>query len=261
MGHARHLLVLSGTLLVLAASSCGGGGGTNGRRDPVVFTGKATEVPEIVAEFRTELGRDNGGNPERGFTGRREISWDDVPDGNSAPGFLSPDFFNSRTEPFARGIRVTTPGDGVQVSADADNPTLTPVRFGNVNAQYPSLFETFSPERLVAPIGSNVIDVTFTIPGSPDEPALVRGFGAIFTDVDTDRSSIELFAEDDVSFGKFSVPANGGGLSFLGLLFDNSVVKRVRITYGNSALGPRNGGDVDVVATDDFIVAEPQPQD
>ena len=48
----------------------------------------------MVEEFRAQLGRDNGGVPERGFTGRREVNWDEVPDENSAPGFLSPDFFN-----------------------------------------------------------------------------------------------------------------------------------------------------------------------
>jgi len=264
MGHARQALGLAAALVVLSVSACGdggGGGASDDRRNPVVFTARDTEVPEIVEEFRTRLGRDNGGNPERGFTGRREVNWDGVPDDGASPAFLSPDFFNSRTEPRARGIRLTTPGAGVQVSADADNPTGTPVRFGNFNPTYPLNFETFSAERLFAPIDSTVVDATFAIPGAPDEPALVRGFGAIFTDVEGGGSKLELFAEDGTSLGDYFVPSDGAGLSFVGVLFDDPVVKRVRITYGNSVLGPLEVDDVDVVATDDFIYGEPQPED
>jgi hypothetical protein len=263
MGHARRLLVLSAIFLGLVFNGCDGGDGSNGgdHRDPEVISGRATEVPDVVEEFRTRLGRDNGGVPERGFTGRREINWDSVPDEDAAPGFLSPDFFNTRTEPLARGIRFTTPGDGVMVSADSSNPTNTPVRFGQINPTYPNQFQTFSAERLFSPIGSNIVDITFFIPGAPDEPALTRGFGAIYTDVDETHSSFEFFGEDDVSLGTFFVPTNPEGLSFLGVLFDNSVVKRIRITYGNSPLGPTDGGDVDVAVMDDFIFAEPQPQD
>lgn len=266
MGHARSLLVLSTILLGLTAYACGGKGSNDGdRRDPNVLTGRGSEVPEIVEEFRTLLGRDNGGVPERAFTGRREINWDAVPDENAAPGFLAPDFFNARTAPRARGIRFTTPGLGVQVSADSDNPTRTAVRFGHLNPTYPAVFQTFSPERLFAPIDSNVIDITFSLPGSPDEPALVRGFGAIFADVDVDGdddgSLFECFAEDDISLGKFFAPASPTGLSFVGVLFDDPVVKRIRIQNGNRPLGPTDGDRVDVAVTDDFIYSEPQPQD
>lgn len=264
MGHARHWFGLA-TAMALVAAACGGGGGggaSDDRRNPVVFTGNDRDVPAIVEEFRTQLGRDNGGVPERGFTGRREIDWDSIPDEDASPASLSPDYYNGRTEPFARGIRITAPdGDGVQVSADADNPTSTPVRFGNFNPTYPLNFETFSAERLMAPIGNNVVDAVFTIPGSPDEPALVRGFGAVFTHVEGGGSKIELFAEDGTSLGDYFVPSDAAGLSFLGILFDQPVIARVRITYGNSPLGPTERDDVDVTATDDFIYAEPQPQD
>ncbi|MCC6765610.1 MAG: hypothetical protein IT293_13195 [Deltaproteobacteria bacterium] len=264
MRHARHLVVLSGALLVLTTWACGdggGGGADDDRRNPVVFTGDGTEVPEIVAEFRAQLGRDNGGVPERGFTGRREIDWDGIADEIATPAFLPPDYFNSRSDPLARGARVTSPGSGVQVSADADNPSGTPIRFGNFNATYPLNFQTFSAERLFSPIGSNVVDVVFTIPGSPDEPALTRGFGAVFTDVEGGGSKIELFAENDTSLGDYFVPTDAAGLSFLGVLFDQPVVKRVRITCGNEPLGPLEVDEVDVVALDDFIYGEPQPQD
>ncbi len=263
MGHTRRWLVLSAILVALGVYGCDGSssGGDDDHRDPTILSGRETEVPEVVEEFRTLLGRDNGGVPERGQTGRREVDWDSVPDEDAAPGFLSPDFFNARSEPLARGLRLTTPGDGVQVSADASNPTNTPVRFGHINASYPPEFGTFSEERLFSPIGSNIVDVTFYEAGHPDVPALTRGFGAVYTDVDETGSSFELFAEDGVSLGKYFVPTNPEGLSFLGVVFDAAVVARVRIEYGNSALGPDDFGDVDVAVMDDFIYGEPQPQD
>jgi hypothetical protein len=270
MGRGRHGLAVAMALLGLTAYACGGNGsgsgGNDDRRDPTVFSGAATEVPGIVEEFRTQLGRDNGGVAERGASGRRELNWDGVPDDDSSPGFLNPDFFNSRTAPRARGIRVTTPGEGVQVSADSDNPTLTPVRFGNVNPTYPAELTAFSEERLFSPIGSNIVDVTFAIVGAPDEPALTKAFGVVFTDVDETETKIELFAEDDRSLGEYFAPVADEGLSFIGVLYADSVVKRVRITYGNKELGPTDGsaifgGFAEIVSSDDFIYAEPQPQD
>jgi hypothetical protein len=50
---------------------------------------------------------------------------------------------------------------------------------------------------------------------------------------------------------------SNNGLSFLGVSFSNPVVRRVRIRYGNSALGPADGGSIDVAVMDDFIYGEP----
>ncbi len=47
------------------------------------------------------------------------------------------------------------------------------------------------------------------------------------------------------------------GLSFLGVDFGDPLVSRVRITSGNSVLGPNDGGNVDVVVMDDFLFGEP----
>jgi hypothetical protein len=123
------------------------------------------------------------------------------------------------------------------------------------------MFEVFSAQRLFTAVGSNITDVTFFVPGFPT-PATVSGFGAVFTDVDLAGStSIEFFSQN-ASLGSFSVPFWTGDktLSFLGVLFDSGErVSKVRITSGNSALGPgivSSGSDV--VVMDDFIYAEPQ---
>jgi len=132
------------------------------------------------------------------------------------------------------------------------------VRFGNINPTYVDVFKTFSPERLFSPIGSNIVDMTFRVPGT-DAPALTRGFGAVYTDVDLERTDFEYFDSAGNSLGKFPVPVANNGLSFLGVAFDTPIVARVRIAYGNVALGPDDGGETDVAVMDDFIYGEPVP--
>jgi len=131
------------------------------------------------------------------------------------------------------------------------------VRFGNINPSYPALFQTFSPERLFSPVGSNVVDLTFAVPGT-QSPAEVRGFGAVYTNVETDHTAFEYFDNDGNSLGRFNVPVAAGGLSFLGVAFDQPVVARVSIVYGSVALWPDDGPDTNVAVMDDFIYGEPQ---
>lgn len=101
------------------------------------------------------------------------------------------------------------------------------MRFGHINPSYSAIFKTFSPERLFSPVGSNVVNLTFFVPGT-QQPALVEGFGAVYTDVDRPESSFEYFDQDDQLLGRFRVPAADNGLSFLGVAFDRAVVARVR---------------------------------
>jgi hypothetical protein len=189
--------------------------------------------------------------------GRREINWDGVPDELAAPNFLPGDFFNAASEPRARGAMLSTPGAGVQVSADSDNPTQTALHFGHLNPAYSAIFTPFSGERLFSPIDSNIVDMTFFVPGT-QTPALVRGFGAVYTDVDSDHTAFEYFDQAGQSLGQFSVPLANNGLSFLGVAFEQAVVARVRIEYGTVALGPDDSAEFDAAVMDDFIYGEPQ---
>jgi|GEM_PF-742572 len=245
---------MAGTLTVGAAAEPTA---ANAGSQPQVVTA-AGDITAAVDQFRALLGPDNGGGPGGDPNGHREINWDGVPDEFSAPNDYSADFFNQAEAPRARGIVLTTPGTGLQVSADSDNPTGTPVRFGNINPTYPDIFTTFSAERLFTTLGSNLIDLTFFVPGT-QTPALVRGYGAVYTDSDSDHTSFEYFAADGSSLGKYSVPIADGGLSFLGVVFDQAVVARVRVEYGAVALGPNDDAANDVAVMDDFIYGEPQP--
>ena len=51
------------------------------------------------------------------------------------------------------------------------------------------------------------------------------------------------------------VPAAPGSLSFLGVVFRDPVVARIRIVYGNRPLGPDESSRVDVAVMDDFFQA------
>jgi len=223
------------TLLMIAseanaASTIRAGSGAN-----------AAAIQAVVDLFRADLG-----------AVRQEINWDGVPDNFASPNFLPGNFFNSR------GAFFSTPGQGVQVSADSINPTGTPVRFSEINPTYSSIFQTFSAERLFSPIGSNIVDLTFVVPGT-NTAALTSGFGAVYADSDiAGVTSFQYFDASGGSLGTFEVPTFNNGLSFLGVSFDSPSVSRVRIAYGNAALGPNDGAGVDVAVMDDFIFGTPQ---
>jgi hypothetical protein len=143
------------------------------------------------------------------------------------------------------------------VSAASDNPTGTLPRFGNLNPLYVDSFVTFSEERLFSPVGSNIADLTFFVPGTIT-PAVVRGFGAVYVDIDTDHTAFEYFDLNGNSLGKYQAPIADNGLSFLGVIFPDAVVHRVRISYGTTSLGPDDSNDNDVAVMDNFIYSEPQ---
>ena len=160
-------------------------------------------------------------------------------------------FFNVNSP---RGAVFSTPGTGVAVSANA---SIAPIEFDNINPTYSQIFKTFSAQRLFAAIGSNVVDVNFFSAGTTNAGS-TSAFASIFTDVDLlNTTAIEYF-DGAVSLGQFAVPVANNGLSFLGVRFDaGERITRVRITSGNTALGLNDGGNIDVVAMDDFLYAEP----
>jgi hypothetical protein len=249
-------MIIPLVVLFLAALACAAPGGSG---EPTTVTASG-DITAAVEEYRQLLGGvNNGGDPgTRGPDGFREINWDTVPDEVAAPNFYPSDFFNAAEAPRARGIFLTTDGDGLMISADSDNPTGTLPRFGNINPQYVDIFKTFSEERLFSPVGSHIVNITFFVPGT-NTPATVRGFGAVYTDVDTDHTAFEYFDAAGNSLGAFQTPLSGDGLSFLGVVFDEAIIFRIEVRYGTGALGPNDGeGGVDVAVMDNFIYGEPQ---
>jgi hypothetical protein len=231
---------------------------------PHVFEASGATPADIqgsVDAFRAALGNPNNIAGPPSATGHREINWDAVPDAFAAPNLLPANFFNKNSP---RGIVFFTPGAGFEVSANLVNPTNTPVRFGNIHPAYPELFSVFSAEKLFTALDSNITENLFFVPsGTPGvdstQSATVQGFGAVFTDVNADDSTmIEYFDVNGnllLAQNVLPGPTKRGSLSFLGVKFDTANVFMVRITSGNRILKTPNR---DVVVMDDFIYGEPQ---
>jgi hypothetical protein len=217
----------------------------------------AASITDTVDAFRAALGNPiNGNNPGPLPSGRREINWDGggppVIDG-TAPVTPFTTFQNTR------GATFTTPGTGLTQAAATGGATLS---LDTINITYATLFAAFSPNRLFAPIGSNITDGVFSIPGTGGTtPAGVMGFGAVFSDVDLAGTSI-AFATTAGLIGPLAVPTFSGDqtFSFLGILLDpgEGLITSVRIVTGTTALGPNESPSVDLVVMDDFLYAEPQ---
>ena len=239
---------------------------------PVVRQGSganAAAIQALVDQFRTDLGGLNNGVGGLFTAGRREINWDGVPDNFAEPNLLPVDFFNVNSP---RGVIFNSiedeTGAGLNqfsVSADSSNPSAAAVRFGNINATYSSVFQTFSAERLFTMKSAHMMEVNFVVPGT-NTPATVSGFGVVFSDVDSstggDRSLIRVYDKAGRQLSAASAPVSNNGLSFVGISFNaGERIARVVIESGNFPLGASNNdgtAGIDVVAMDDFIYGEPR---
>jgi hypothetical protein len=242
---------------------------------PAVFQAAGPNVASIqssVNAFRAALGDPVNGNATLELpNGRREINWD---------GAAPTDVTTPPVNPFnvflnTRGAQFSTPGIGLSQAPPAGGPQGgIAALFGN--STYGTAFSAFSPLRLFTPVGSNVTNTLFFVPGSNGNvPAVVSGFGAIFTDVDQPDGSgpgtkrgnrgastlVEFFGADGRLLFSSFVPASPGdaGFSFLGIKFNDARIASVRITAGNVAPGPNDDATNDIVMMDDFIYGEPHP--
>ena len=218
----------------------------------------AAAIQPTVSDYQAALGGNNGPNPPAQLSGRREINWD----GGGPPVING----TAPVTPFTtfqntRGATFTTPGTGLTQAA-ATGPAGTLLSLDLINPTYANLFAPFSPNRLFAPIGSNVTEGFFSVVGTNGTVAAgVRGFGAVFSDVDLSGTSIQYFDVNGNSLGVFPVPTFTGNqtFSFLGITRDSgeTLIGSVRIVTGTNALGPNESSTVDLVVMDDFIYGEP----
>jgi hypothetical protein len=242
---------------------------------PAVFQAAgatAASIQSTVDAYRARLGDPNNlNNPgPLGLKGRREINWDG---GN--PNVLDT---TAPVNPFlvflnTRGSQFKTPGLGLSQAPPSGGPQGgLAVLFGNPT--YAQTFRAFSLSRLFTPVGSNITEASFSIPGTNGlAPATVRGFGAVFTDVDQPDGSpsprlsnrrsntlIDYFDGNGRLLFSSSVPASpgNGSFSFFGIVFDDARIASVRIKTGDVAPGPNDDRKHDIVMMDDFIYGEPQ---
>jgi streptogramin lyase len=246
--------------------------GITGDSPASTFSGAGTaNATTALNNFRTAIGGVNNGNtasPQVG--GRREVNWDGVA-------------LTATDGPFTNQVIVPGHTVGIPVNRfQARGMELEEIYgvsndgFASANPGLAGQFPPFSPNNVFAMFNDNTIGVNFVAPSAPTTtpvPQAVRGFGAIFLDVETaNTSSIEFF-HDSTSLGRFFVPVGATGQpEFFGALFANPIVTSVELTLGQGVLFSFDGTTVvpgpaditnsptfgvDQVATDDFAYAEP----
>ena len=209
------------------------------------------DIAATVVQFRGLLGDpNNGAQAGQQASGRREINWDAVPAALTNVDTFPRLFFNNR------GANFGGSGTGFR---NSDND------FSDLRASYGAQFESFSKPKTFMPIGSPDMEVLFSVAGSTT-PAAVTGFGIVFSDVDRHgAASIKLFDAAGRSLGRYLAPVRSDaiGHSFVGVVFDAAIDARVVISSGQAAIDAgvddvTDGGNRDLVVTDDFLYGEPQ---
>jgi hypothetical protein len=225
----------------------------------------ASDIQDTITAYLAALGNPNNGNaPGPMAGGHRAINWDGggppVVNGTPSPPATPFTVFQN-----TRGATFTTPGTGLTQAPSGAIPPGGTNALSDINPTYDDLFAFFSPNRLFTPVGSNVTDGVFSIPGTGGSvPAQVSGFGAVFSDVDLEGpTTIEYFDRFGNVIDELTVPAITGNqtFSFLGIVLDpgENLITRIRITTGTTALGPDESlPGVDLVVMDDFFYGEPQ---
>ena len=250
------LVSLSAALTACESDDSTGPGGKLPLDQPLDVIAASGDLTAALTEFQAAIGDPvNGGGDGPQPDGRREIRWDGVPPERTNTDDFPIDFFNKTVR---SGLVTTTDGVGFRVS-DTD--------FGDVNQTYADEFESFSRIKTFMSTGSPRMTVTFRVPGS-DTPALVNGFGIVFSDVDREGSStITLYSASGQNLGRYVAPArtDAAGHSFIGAVYDRPLVARVEVVSGEAALAAAtndvtDGGIHDLVITDDFLYGEPQPE-
>src|SRR5688572_2235395 len=126
-------------------------------------------IQATVDTFRAALGNpNNANNPGPISGGRREINWDGGGATTATSSGATLTAFQN-----TRGATFTTPSPGTGFLQTPLNAT----ELTSINPTYSTTFGPFSPVRIFTPLGSNITDVTFSLPGtSGATPATVSGF-------------------------------------------------------------------------------------
>lgn len=219
--------------------------------------GDSATIIGTINQFRTLLGDPQNTAPNA-TGGRREVRWDGVPPAFTNNNAFPADFFNT-TDPAGPNGRKT----GLVYTNATGAFRVDSTDYSEIDASYAGQFDAFSRKRLFANISSTVTGVAFKIPGTATD-AVVRGFGVVFSDVDSDNSTYIEFFNGTKSLGTFKVPAHpaSGNFSFLGVKFKEAKITSLKITTGNGVMSAgvkdvSDGGNKDLVVMDDFLYDEP----
>jgi hypothetical protein len=210
-------------------------------------------INAVVDQFRQSLGNLNTMPGATG--GRREISWEAIPD-SLLEKKLPAQFFNqigpNASPSFQRGLAYAPTSD-FRVSK-----TL----FAGIDAEASTEFQAFSGTATFANVAESQWPVMFQVAGTTEDAA-VRGFGMVVSDVDVANSVQIEFFNGNSSIGKLTFPTHSGNskYSFAAILFDQPLITSVKVTHqGILAPGTKDitqGGSSDLIVMDDFIYGEP----
>jgi hypothetical protein len=221
----------------------------------IASAGDSAAVLPALDQFRAAIGNPVNNTPGA-VGGRREVNWDGVGPAFSNNNAFPIDFFNSTDPAVGNGRK-----RGLQY---ANNGTLLRVDstdYSEIDPSYAAQFQPFTGKRQIAPVGTNITEVVFKVPGTNTD-AFVKGFGVMFSDVDlSNTTSIELF-DGNTSLGIAKALPSNGKYSFLSLRVQTGKITRAKIITGNAALGAgvkdvSDNGSKDVVVMDDFFYSEP----
>ncbi len=217
----------------------------------------AGELTAVLTQFRGILGDPLNSTPNQA-TGRREVNWDGVPANFTNSDNFPFDFFNLTDPAGANGRK-----RGLVYANAATAFRVDSSDFAEIDASYADQFDAFSGKRTFVTRGSVVTEIVFKVPGTNTD-AFVKGFGAVFSDVDDANSTKIEFYNGTKSLGVFKAPvrAAGSSFSFLGVFFPGEKVTKVKITAGNGLLAAgvkdiSNNGTYDLVVMDDLFYNEP----
>lgn len=206
-------------------------------------------------EFRSALGNLN--TQPGAITGRRELTWDAVPD-DMLDKTLPGQFFNqtgTEANPsFQRGLAYD-PSFDFRVSKTA---------FASLAPDAASEFKAFSGSATFASVGDQPQPwpISFQVAGGT-QAAAVRGFGMVVNDVDVAGSVQIQYFNQNTLIGVVNVPPRTAGspFSFAGLLFKEPVITSIKVKHqGILKAGAKDisqGGSSDLVVMDDFVYGEP----
>ena len=220
-----------------------------------VAAGDSAVVLPVLNQFRAAIGDPVNAVPIA-TGGRREVNWDGVSPSLTNNNNFPIDFFNSTDPAVGNGRK-----RGLQY---ANNGTLLRVDstdFSEIDPSYGAQFEAFSRKRLIAPVGTNITEIVFKVPGTNTD-AFVKAFALIFSDVDLpNTTTVELF-DGNTSLGIAKALPSNGKYSFVSLRVQTRRITRIKITTGNAALATgvkdiSDNGSKDLVVMDDFFYSEP----
>lgn len=233
------------------------------RYDYVPYTAYGSypkNIESTVGLFRAKLGGEDNGNAQGPLKkGHRSINWD----AGIVPFDMPGDFFKTTV---TRGAQFNTYGNSFAVSnpPPAGWPLFVDNRFSSFNKKFPTLFRTFSPERLFTSVKSNRLVASFSIPAR-NRRALVSGFGAVFTNVVKPKTStLTFYDKQGCVIAKLAAPSAAKGLSFAGIIVIGKwgrplpAVAKVRVKLGNAAITSPWKAWKNFVVLDDLIYGEPQ---